>query len=145
MPEYVFLVKSNSGKVLSGAQTEEEAKDVVRFYERNEPSYKPCKIEKQNHSGGADRNMNSFQNGRNKAEQEIQNAMDKLKKYLEKGPAADEAAGYKDRINGFYDKWYRYNRSDDGAAYDRGCKKAVDSGKCPDHFQLIPTQSSMVK
>ena len=91
----------------------------------------------------------SFQNGRTRALNHIMNRagrvgvklgnapMDKLKRALAKTPADDEAAGYKDRLSGFYDKWYRYNRSDDGAAYDRGCKKAVDSGKCPDHFQLI--------
>lgn len=49
----------------------------------------------------------------------------------------DEQRGYNDRKAGFYDKWYRYNRADDGAAYDRGCVKAVDSGKCPEHFTLI--------
>lgn len=50
----------------------------------------------------------------------------------------DIEIGYKDRLNGFYDKWYRYNRVDEGAAYDEGCKMAVDSGKCPNHFTLIP-------
>ena len=49
----------------------------------------------------------------------------------------DEQRGYKDRLAGFYDKWYRYNRADDGAAYDLGCVKAVETGKCPDHFTLI--------
>ena len=28
---------------------------------------------------------------------------------------ADEKRGYNDRRAGFYDKWYRYNRDDDGA------------------------------
>ena len=49
----------------------------------------------------------------------------------------DEQRGYKDRLAGYYDKWYRYNRIDDGAAYDKGVVRAVDSGKCPDHFTLI--------
>ena len=49
----------------------------------------------------------------------------------------DEQRGYKDRLAGFYDKWYRYNRKDDGADYDKGCVRAVDSGKCPDNFTLI--------
>lgn len=49
----------------------------------------------------------------------------------------DEDRGYKDRLSGHYDKWYRYNRSDDGAAYDRGCVRAVATGRCPDHFTLI--------
>ena len=49
----------------------------------------------------------------------------------------DETRGYKDRLAGYYDKWYRYNRADNGAAYDRGCVKAVDSGKCPDYFTSI--------
>lgn len=51
--------------------------------------------------------------------------------------AADEHQGYNDRINGFYDKWYRYNRTDEGAAYDRGCAKAVSTGLCPEEFTLI--------
>lgn len=49
----------------------------------------------------------------------------------------DEEAGYNDRVNGYYDKWYRYNRRDNGAAYDRGCVKAVDGGLCSDEFTLI--------
>lgn len=39
----------------------------------------------------------------------------------------DETAGYHDRLVGVYDKWYRYNRSDEGAAYDRGQQRAVCS------------------
>jgi len=49
----------------------------------------------------------------------------------------DFLKGKRERLAGFYDKWYRYNRTDDGAAYDAGCVKAVDSGKCPDYFTLI--------
>ena len=49
----------------------------------------------------------------------------------------DEARGRRDRLAGFYDKWYRYNRADEGMEYDRGCVAAVDSGKCPEHFTLI--------
>jgi hypothetical protein len=40
----------------------------------------------------------------------------------------DFDAGYRDRTAGYYDKWYRYNRTDDGAAYDAGVKAAIDSG-----------------
>lgn len=32
----------------------------------------------------------------------------------------DYKAGANDCKNGVYDKWYRYNRTDDGAAYDAG-------------------------
>ena len=49
----------------------------------------------------------------------------------------DAKKGYADRLAGYYDKWYRYNRSDDGAEYDRGCVKAVSTGKCPDSFTLV--------
>ena len=35
----------------------------------------------------------------------------------------DEKRGYEDRKAHCYDKWYRYNRSDNGAAYDRGVVK----------------------
>ena len=54
-----------------------------------------------------------------------------------KRQATDFQRGKKDRLAGYYDKWYRYNRPDDGAEYDRGCAAAVNSGKCPDHFVLI--------
>ena len=54
-----------------------------------------------------------------------------------------EQRGYKDRLAGFYDKWYRYNRQDDGAAYDAGCVKAVDSGKCPEQFTLIAASEAI--
>lgn len=53
----------------------------------------------------------------------------------------DEEIGYRERLLGYYDKWYRYNRQDDGAAYDRGVQLAVESGKCPDHFTLIEASS----
>lgn len=33
---------------------------------------------------------------------------------------SDYRMGYQDRMNHIYDKWYRYNRADDGAEYDRG-------------------------
>ena len=49
----------------------------------------------------------------------------------------DEDRGYKDRCAGYYDKWYRYHRLDNGAAYDQGCVRAVNSGRCPEHFTLI--------
>ena len=49
----------------------------------------------------------------------------------------DESRGYKDRMAGYYDKWFCYNRQDDGAAYDKGCVRAVNTGKVPDHFTLI--------
>jgi len=37
----------------------------------------------------------------------------------------DEQSGARDADAGFYDKWYRYNRLDDGAAYDRGYKSVA--------------------
>lgn len=45
--------------------------------------------------------------------------------------------GKKERLAGYYDKWYRYNRSDDGAAYDDGCMAAVNTGKAPDDCVII--------
>ena len=56
----------------------------------------------------------------------------------------DEAAGYRDRKAGYYDKWYRYNRDDNGAAYDKGCVRAVNEGKCPDDFCLIECAEAAV-
>ena len=58
-----------------------------------------------------------------------------MKKEIKK--ITDETRGYNDRKAGYYDKWFRYNRKDDGALYDKGVVRAVDSGKCPDYFTLI--------
>lgn len=61
----------------------------------------------------------------------------------------DRAAGYRDRKAHCYDKWYRYNRPDDGAAYDEGVVKCVNethSKKWHDedeHFQIIPAMEAM--
>lgn len=41
----------------------------------------------------------------------------------------DEQIGYEDRNHHYYDKWYRYNRSDEGAAYDRGVSRCVAENK----------------
>ena len=49
----------------------------------------------------------------------------------------DFEAGKRDRMAGYYDKWYRYNHKDDGAAYDDGCKAAVASGNIPDICVII--------
>ena len=49
----------------------------------------------------------------------------------------DFNAGKKERMAGYYDKWYRYNRYDDGNAYDQGCLEAVNSGKAPDNCIII--------
>lgn len=56
----------------------------------------------------------------------------------------DEAAGYRDRKAGYYDKWYRYNRADNGAAYDSGCVRAVNEGKCADDFHNIECMEAIV-
>lgn len=52
---------------------------------------------------------------------------------------ADFEAGYRDRKAGFYDKWYRRYRPDEGAAYDRGVVACVNAGDVnPDeNFFLI--------
>ena len=36
----------------------------------------------------------------------------------------DFKSGERDAKAGFYDKWYRYNRTDDGAAYDAAFAQA---------------------
>ena len=56
----------------------------------------------------------------------------------------DEAAGYRDRMAGYYDKWYRYNRNDNGAAYDRGAVRATREPKCPEEFHIIECLESVV-
>ena len=58
--------------------------------------------------------------------------------------AKDEKAGYRDRMAGYYDKWYRYNRSDDGAAYDRGVHRAALQKKCPGDCTIIEVVEARV-
>ena len=50
---------------------------------------------------------------------------------------SDFQLGYRDRVHGFYDKWYRYNRADDGAEYDRGCVYAINCGDAAESVQII--------
>ena len=58
----------------------------------------------------------------------------------------DEQKGYADRKNHIYDKYYRYGRNDNGAAYDRGVVKCVNEAetfskewklKDEENFQII--------
>ena len=51
----------------------------------------------------------------------------------------DAEYGRRDRMAGYYDKWYRYNHSDDGAAYDAGVRMALQSDGCPEDYQIIET------
>lgn len=44
---------------------------------------------------------------------------------------SDFEYGMRDAKIGIYDKWYRYNRSDDGAEYDAGHRIAMQTWNCP--------------
>ena len=46
----------------------------------------------------------------------------------------DIEAGQRDGKTGVYDKWYRYNRADDGEAYDIGIALAMKHGAEIEHF-----------
>lgn len=50
----------------------------------------------------------------------------------------DVKSGYLDRLYGHYDKWYRYNRSDEGRAYDKGVKIATTKDGCEEDMRIIP-------
>ena len=49
----------------------------------------------------------------------------------------DHLMGKKDRLSGYYDKWYRWNRADDGRAYDAGVKEAIADPRCVADVQII--------
>ena len=49
----------------------------------------------------------------------------------------DKSAGFRDRMAGYYDKYYRYNRKDGGTSYDAGCAEAVKTEGCPGHCVII--------
>ncbi len=46
--------------------------------------------------------------------------------------------GYNERAVGYYDKWYRYTRADEGRAYDLGVRLAADTAGCSEEFNIIP-------
>lgn len=50
----------------------------------------------------------------------------------------DKKAGYNDRMSGYYDKWYRYNRSDNGKAYEEGQMAATYNPECEGSMTIIP-------
>ena len=45
--------------------------------------------------------------------------------------------GYDERMVGYYDKWYRYNRADEGRAYDIGVRRATEEEKCVGEMRII--------
>ena len=50
----------------------------------------------------------------------------------------DMTNGFNERMVGYYDKWYRYNRIDEGRAYDAGVQLAAQQSKCPEELIIIP-------
>lgn len=49
----------------------------------------------------------------------------------------DVRSGYNERCAGYYDKFYRYTRTDGGRAYDLGVSLAAESG-CTGEMIIIP-------
>lgn len=54
---------------------------------------------------------------------------------------ADFKQGLIDAKAGIYDKFYRYNREDDGLDYDRGWKAAVITGIASDELTIVEFQN----
>lgn len=50
----------------------------------------------------------------------------------------DIVNGYNERGVGYYDKWYRYTRADQGRAYDLGVKLAAATAGCSEEMNIIP-------
>ena len=46
--------------------------------------------------------------------------------------------GYNERSVGYYDKWYRYSRADEGRAYDLGVRLAASTIGCTEEMHIIP-------
>lgn len=59
---------------------------------------------------------------------------------MKKGIQPDDYYGYCDAQVGFYDKWYRHNREDDGRLYDEGWQRAKQEGLVPDNTIFIDGQ-----
>lgn len=54
-----------------------------------------------------------------------------------KTASKDVEFGYRDRMVGYYDKWYRYNRADEGRAYDLGVRRAACTNGCEPEMRII--------
>lgn len=68
---------------------------------------------------------------------EVMTAEEIDRAYLETA-SKDIKNGYDERMVGYYDKWYRYTRADEGRAYDMGCREAGKNPKCSEEFNIIP-------
>ena len=65
--------------------------------------------------------------------------LENLKKQYAETFKKDFKVGYEARKVGYYDKWYRYNRFDQGFAHDLGCKLACTKNDiATDEFHIIP-------
>lgn len=62
---------------------------------------------------------------------------DTLDREYRKTAEHDLMNGYKERMVGYYDKWYRYSRADEGRAYDEGVRLAVADNRCKAEFHII--------
>lgn len=64
-------------------------------------------------------------------------SLEELNEFYIETAMKDIRCGYNDRMVGFYDKWYRYNHSDEGRAYDFGVREALNTEKCKENVQYI--------
>lgn len=55
-------------------------------------------------------------------------------KKFEKGYLNDAYFGFRDASVGYYDKYYRYSRNDEGRKYDKGVMEALKQGAVIEHF-----------
>lgn len=61
-----------------------------------------------------------------------------MKKQIAKTtPGRDWLAGFNNACAGYYDKWYRHNRRDEGKAYDAGYQYARSIGRAKQDQQVI--------
>ena len=60
-----------------------------------------------------------------------------------KSAEKDIQNGYRDRMVGYYDKWYRYNKMDGGYAYDLGVKAATANSNCVSEMHIIEVIEAM--
>lgn len=62
---------------------------------------------------------------------------DQLDNEYRKTAEKDIVNGYNERSVGYYDKWYRYTRADQGRAYDLGVREAANNEKCTNEMHII--------
>lgn len=103
-------------------------KEILEWARKLEKSYNPYKVKAIKYHVGSEQRY-VYAN-------ELMSESEIEKAYIDTA-AKDIKKGFEERMVGYYDKWYRYSRADEGRAYDVGQNQATFDWRCPVEFHII--------